>query len=93
MSKGYAFWGVAFAAAAIFAIIPMFLIAMTKIGMINIRPQHAVCLQSHREVVFIPTICGDHDVCQKPIVAEVCERIESPAPQPLRQSSGADDDE
>lgn len=56
-------------------------------------PAHAVCLQSHREVVMIPTICGEHDVCQKPIVTEVCERIESPPPEPVCPSSGADDDE
>jgi hypothetical protein len=54
------------------------------------QPQHAVCLQSHREVVLIPTICGEHDVCQKPIVTDVCERIESPPPRPLRQGDQDD---
>lgn len=57
----------------------------------NIKPhsqqQHAVCLQSHREVVFIPTICGAHDICQKPIVTEICDRIESPPPRPMCQGN------
>lgn len=50
-------------------------------------PQHAVCLQSHREVVMIPTICGAHDICQKPIVTEVCDRIQAPPPRPMCQGS------
>jgi len=56
------------------------------------QPKHPVCLQSHREVVLIPTICGEHDVCQKPIVADVCERIEAPPPKPMCKSTGDTDD-
>lgn len=62
----------------------------------NIKPhsqqQHAVCLQSHREVVMIPTICGAHDICQKPIVTEVCDRIQAPPPRPMCQGNNNDAD-
>ena len=61
------------------------LIVGTEAGAQKTSPQHAVCLQSRREVVMIPTICGEHDICQKPIVTDVCERIESPPPRPLCQ--------
>ena len=56
----------------------------------NPPPQHAVCLQSHREVVLIRTICGEHDVCQKPVVTEICDRVEAPPPRPLCQGNQDD---
>lgn len=42
------------------------------------QPQGAICLQSHKSVILIPTICGPHDICEVPIEAEICERVESP---------------
>lgn len=70
-------------AAITLAAVSIFAIVRTVTTGIPSAPQHAVCLQSHREVVMIPTICGEHNVCQKPITAEVCDRVESPPPQPL----------
>jgi len=35
-----------------------------------------VCLVSHPEVVVIPTMCHKDDLCDKPIVAQVCDHIE-----------------
>ena len=55
------------------------------------QPQHAVCLQSHREVVLIPTICGKADVCQKPVVVDVCDRIQAPPPRPMCQGNSDDE--
>lgn len=44
----------------------------------SVKPQHkgAICLQSSQSVILIPTMCGPHDVCETPIVADICERIE-----------------
>jgi hypothetical protein len=40
---------------------------------------HPVCLISHRAVILIPTVCGAHKVCARPIVAELCDSVEMPA--------------
>lgn len=69
--------------------------ALVAVMTFNIKPpspQHAVCLQSHREVVFIPTICGAHDICQKPVVTDVCDRIQAPPPRPMCQGNNNDAD-
>jgi hypothetical protein len=47
-------------------------------------PQHPVCLISHRAVILIPTVCHDrhedrNELCQRPIVAELCDSVEMPA--------------
>jgi hypothetical protein len=42
-------------------------------------PQHPVCLISHRAVILIPTVCGAHEVCARPIVAELCDSVEMSA--------------
>lgn len=50
----------------------------------------AVCLQSHREVVLIPTVCGKRNICENPIITDVCDRIEPPPPHPRRQGNRDD---
>lgn len=48
------------------------------------QPQGAICLVSHSEVVVIPIICDKDNekdtMCDKPIVAEVCDHIEIDSP-------------
>jgi hypothetical protein len=48
------------------------------------NPPHPVCLISHRAVILIPTVCHDrhedrNELCQRPIVAELCDSVEMPA--------------
>jgi hypothetical protein len=43
------------------------------------KPPHPVCLISHKSVILIPTVCGAHEVCARPIVAELCDSVEMPA--------------
>ena len=43
------------------------------------RHTHSVCLVSHHAVILIPTVCGEHEVCARPIVAELCDSVEMPA--------------
>lgn len=47
------------------------------------RSPEATCLQSHRSVILVPVMCSKHELCDIPIIADVCERVISPAHAPI----------
>lgn len=55
--------------AAVFALVGM-----------TATPQGPVCLVSHPEVILVPILCNQETLCDKPIVAEVCDHIEIDSP-------------
>ena len=79
-------WIVAAAAACVLAAVAVFAIVagtMTAWKALHPHPQGPVCLVSHKSVILIPTVCHDrhedrNELCQRPIVAELCDSVEMP---------------
>ena len=75
-------WIITAAAACVLAAVAVFAIVagtMTAWKALHPHPQGPVCLISHKSVILIPTVCGEHEVCARPIVAELCDSVEMPA--------------
>jgi hypothetical protein len=72
-------WIITAAAACVLAAVAVLAIVGATMKAIHPERPHPICLISHRAVILIPTVCGAHEVCARPIVAELCDSVEMPA--------------
>jgi hypothetical protein len=77
-------WIVTAAATCVLAAVAVFAIFGATMKAIHPERPHPVCLISHRAVILIPTVCHDrhedrNELCQRPIVAELCDSVEMQA--------------
>lgn len=40
------------------------------------KPDVPVCTIVHKQVVMLPLVCHNHEMCDKPAVVEICDQVQ-----------------